>query len=93
MPNLDEPINPVQIIKSIRNNDPDRFEKPIGLAFKAVRVKEEIKFAFKTLRISQILVYRHLPLYNLKNLKIIILVIIIVESTQNDNIIVKSGGN
>jgi len=54
---------------------------------------EEIKFAFKTLRISQILVYRHLPLYNLNNLKIVILVNTIAERNQNDNIIVKFEGN
>ena len=93
MPNLDEPINPAQIIKSIKNNDTERFDKPIKLAFKPARIKEEIKFAFKTLRISQILVYRHLPLYNLNNLKIVILVNTIAERNQNDNIIVKFEGN
>ena len=92
MPNLDEPINPAQIIKSIKNNDLERFEKPLKFRLKTIRIDEEIKFAFKILNISQILVYRHIPLYNLNNLKINILVITIIKRGQKDSIIFKSEG-
>ena len=87
---LDEAINPAQIIKSIKNNDLEKFKKPLKLILRTVRINEEVKFAFKILNISQILVYRHMPLYNLNNLKIIILVITIIERTQNERILVKS---
>ena len=92
MPTLDVEINPTQIIKSIKNNDLERFKKPLRYILRTVRINEEIKFAYKILNISQILVYRHMPLYNLNNLKIIILVITIIERPHKDNIFVKSEG-
>ena len=79
MPNLERQTSPVQIIKSIINNDLDNKENPIKLYAATVIKNVETKFDFIILIKSHTLVKRHMPLYSLKNLKKNIFVTTIIQ--------------